>query len=287
MTESKKKVSIGEMIGRPVCLFVLAFLLIISIYPVIWLLVSSFKTQSEFTLNSVFSLPGSLSAGIENYIDAWTTGNMGTAFVNSVVCTAGSMVLIIVTALPISFAISKMRWKLSNTAANYITIGLLIPAQVALVPLFTIYNNVGLTNSRIGLILLYTAQSLPLSVMLFTGFFSAIPNEMMEAAVIDGCNIYNMLIKVIFPLMKNSIMTVLTLQFMASWNDLIYSQTFISQPGKRTLQTALIMFNGSHGEVNWGPLFAAMAITIVPTLIIYMFLSKFMIRGMTSGAVKG
>lgn len=287
MTESKKKVSIGEMIARLVCLFVLAFLLIISIYPVIWLLVSSFKTQSEFTLNSVFSLPGSLSAGIENYIDAWTTGNMGTAFVNSVVCTAGSMVLIIVTALPISFAISKMRWKLSNTAANYITIGLLIPAQVALVPLFTIYNNVGLTNSRIGLILLYTAQSLPLSVMLFTGFFSAIPNEMMEAAVIDGCNIYNMLIKVIFPLMKNSIMTVLTLQFMASWNDLIYSQTFISQPGKRTLQTALIMFNGSHGEVNWGPLFAAMAITIVPTLIIYMFLSKFMIRGMTSGAVKG
>ena len=110
---------------------------------------------------------------------------------------------------------------------------------------------------------------------------------MMEAAVIDGCSIYSMLIKVIFPLMKNSIMTVLTLQFMASWNDLIYSQTFINQPAKRTLQTALIMFNGSHGEVNWGPLFADMAITIIPTLIIYMFLSKFMIRGMTSGAVKG
>ena len=282
-----KNAKTSEKVARGICLFVLALLLLISIYPVIWLLISSFKTQTEFTLNSVFSLPGSISAGIENYIDAWTTGNMGTAFVNSVVCTAGSMLLIIVTALPISFALSKMRWKLSRKVSAYITFGLLIPAQVALIPLFSIYNSVGLTNSRIGLILLYTAQSLPLSVMLFTGFFTAIPNDMMEAAVIDGCSIYSMLIKVIFPLMKNSIMTVLTLQFMASWNDLIYSQTFINQPAKRTLQTALIMFNGSHGEVNWGPLFAAMAITIIPTLIIYMFLSKFMIRGMTSGAVKG
>lgn len=287
MTQPKRKIYYGAIIGRALCLLILAFLLIISIYPVIWLLISSFKTQTEFTLNSVFSLPGSFSAGIENYVDAWTTGNMGTAFINSVVCTAGSMVLIILTALPISFAIAKMQWKHSNKVATYITFGLLIPAQVALIPLFSIYNNIGLTNSRIGLILLYTAQSLPLSVMLFTGFFTAIPNEMMEAAVIDGCSIYQMLVKVIFPLMMNSIMTVLTLQFMSSWNDLIYSQTFISLAEKRTLQTALIMFNGSHGEVNWGPLFAAMSITIIPTLIIYMFLSKFMIRGMTSGAVKG
>lgn len=285
MSTNKQKA--GQKVVQVVCWLILAFLLIVSIYPVIWLLISSFKSQTEFTLNSVFSLPSSLSAGIENYVDAWTTGNMGTAFVNSVICTMGSMILIIVTAMPISFAISKMRWKLSRRVEGFITFGLLIPAQVALIPLFSIYNNAGLTNSRIGLILLYTAQSLPLSVMLFTGFFTAIPNEMMEAAVIDGCNIYGMLLKIIFPLMKNSIMTVLTLQFMASWNDLIYSQTFINQPAKRTLQTALIMFNGSHGEVNWGPLFAAMAITIVPTLVIYMFLSKFMIRGMTSGAVKG
>ncbi len=286
MAQTKSKLYFGK-VCKLLCLIVLAFLLIISIYPVIWLLISSFKTQTEFNLNSVFSLPGSMGAGIDNYKDAWTTGNMGTAFINSVICTAGSMALIIVTALPVSFAISKMQWKWSSRVSNYITFGLLIPAQVALIPLFTIYNNIGLTNSRIGLILLYTAQSMPLSVMLFTGFFTAIPNEMMEAAVIDGSNIYGMLIKVIFPLMKNSIMTVLTLQFMSSWNDLIYSQTFISLAEKRTLQTALIMFNGSHGEVNWGPLFAAMAITIVPTLVIYMFLSKFMIRGMTSGAVKG
>lgn len=278
---TNKKISISRMF----ILIVLAVLLIVSIYPVIWLIISSFKTQSEFNLNSVFSLPSSFS--FENYIDAWTTGNMGTSFINSVICTAGSMILIILVALPISFAIAKMVWKLKNKMSAYITIGLLVPVQVALIPLFSVYNTIGLTNSRIGLILIYTAHSLPISVMLFTGFFSAIPDEMMEAAVIDGCSIYGVLIKVIFPIMKNSIMTVLTLQFMSSWNDLIFSQTLISQTEKRTIQTALIMFNGSHGEVNWGPLFAAMAIAIVPTLVIYMFLSKFMIKGMTAGAVKG
>ena len=113
------------------------------------------------------------------------------------------------------------------------------------------------------------------------------PNELIEAAVIDGCSIYQVLGKIVFPLMTNSIMTVLTLQFMSSWNDLIFSQTMISQPAKQTIQTALIMFNGSYGQVNWGPLFAAMAIAVIPTLVLYLFLSKFMIRGMTAGAVKG
>lgn len=272
-------------LSRIIIVFILAVLLVVSIYPVIWLIISSFKTQAEFNLNSVFSLPETVSFG--NYIDAWTTGNMGTSFLNSVICTAGSMILIILVALPISFAIAKMIWKMKNKMSSYIMIGLLVPVQVALIPLFSIYNTIGLTNSRIGLILIYTAHSLPVSVMLFTGFFSSIPDEMMEAAVIDGCSIYGVLFKVIFPIMKNSIMTVLTLQFMSSWNDLIFSQTLISQTHKRTIQTALIMFNGAHGEVDWGPLFAAMAIAIIPTLVIYMFLSKFMIKGMTAGAVKG
>ena len=149
MTQPKCKIYYGAIIGRALCILILVFLLIISIYPVIWLLISSFKTQTEFTMNSVFSLPGSLGAGIENYADAWTTGNMGTAFINSVVCTAGSMILIVLTALPISFAIAKMQWRLSNKVATYITFGLLIPAQVALIPLFSIYNIKRITVTRL------------------------------------------------------------------------------------------------------------------------------------------
>lgn len=263
----------------------IAIMVVAAIYPVIWLILSAFKTQTEFTLNSAFSLPHSFS--FDNFVKAWTIGNMGTSFLNSAICTAGSMILIVVTAGPLSFAIVKMRWKRNKLINRYILIGMMVPVQVALIPLFSIYNQIGFTNSRIGLILIYTAYSLPLSVTLLTGFFESVPDEMLEAAIIDGCNIYQVLLKVVFPLMKNSIMTVLTLQFMSSWNDLIFSQTLISRPEKQTIQTALIMFNGSYGQVDWGPLFAAMAIAVVPTLVIYLFLSKFMIRGMTAGAVKG
>lgn len=278
---TKSKISISRIVS----IVLIALLLVIAIYPVLWLILSSFKTQNEFTLNSAFSLPSSFN--FDNYVKAWTTGNMGTSFINSIICTAGSMILIIITAVPLSFALVKMKWKQRLHVNRYILIGMMVPIQVALIPLFTIYNQIGLTNSRIGLILIYTAYSLPLSVTLLTGFFEAVPNEMIEAAVIDGCNIYQVLIKIVFPLMTNSIMTVLTLQFMSSWNDLIFSQTMISQTKKQTIQTALIMFNGSYGQVDWGPLFAAMAIAVIPTLLLYLFLSKFMIRGMTAGAVKG
>lgn len=272
-------------ITKSICIIIVSALLVVAIYPVLWLILSAFKTQNEFTMNSAFSLPHSFS--LDNFIQAWTTGNMGTSFLNSIITTFGSMVLIVVIVVPVSFAIAKMRYRLRLTTNRYILIGMMVPVQVALIPLFTIYTRLGWTNSRIGLILIYTAYSLPLSVTLMTGFFESVPNEMLEAAVIDGCNIYQVLIKIVFPLMTNSIMTVLTLQFMSSWNDLIFSQTLISQPAKQTIQTALIMFNGSYGQVDWGPLFAAMAIAVIPTLVLYLFLSKFMIRGMTAGAVKG
>ncbi|MED9882435.1 MAG: carbohydrate ABC transporter permease [Blautia sp.] len=277
----ENKISILKIL----CMLVIAALLVLAIYPVVWLILSAFKTQNEFTMNSAFSLPESFA--FDNFIKAWTTGNMGTSFVNSLITTFGSMILVVAIVVPVSFAIAKMRFRLRNSINRYIMIGMMVPVQVALIPLFTIYTKLGWTNSRIGLILIYTAYSLPLSVILMTGFFESVPNEMIEAAVIDGCNIYQVLLKIVFPLMTNSIMTVLTLQFMSSWNDLIFSQTLISQPEKQTIQTALIMFNGSYGQVDWGPLFAAMAIAVIPTLVLYLFLSKFMIRGMTAGAVKG
>lgn len=272
-------------ISKVICMILVAVLLIFAIYPVVWLILSAFKTQNEFTMNSAFSLPHSFA--FDNFVKAWTTGNMGSSFLNSIVTTFGSMILIVVIVVPVSFAIVKMRFRLRSGINRYILIGMMVPVQVALIPLFTIYTRLGWTNSRLGLVLIYTAYSLPLSVTLMTGFFESVPNELIEAAVIDGCNIYQVLIKIVFPLMTNSIMTVLTLQFMSSWNDLIFSQTLISQPAKQTIQTALIMFNGSYGQVDWGPLFAAMAIAVVPTLVLYLFLSKFMIRGMTAGAVKG
>lgn len=150
-----------------------------------------------------------------------------------------------------------------------------------------IYRNMHLLNSHLGLVLVYTVFGLPMTILMFTGFFESFPNEMLEAAVIDGCSIYSCLTKMVVPLMGNSIVTVLTLQFLNSWNDLLFSQTLISDTGKKTVQIGLMMFSGAHGQIDWGPMFASMAIGVLPTLGLYLFLSKFMIQGMTAGAIKG
>ncbi|EOS37337.1 hypothetical protein C808_03315 [Lachnospiraceae bacterium M18-1] len=277
----KKEIKVSHIFGY----IFLGIFIVICVYPIIWLIINSFKSTEEFKLNSIFSLPNRLM--FENYVDAWKTGNIGQSFLNSVVATALSMVIVLLTALPFSFAVSKMIWKFRKAVQSLIMFGMMVPVMIALIPLFTIYNSMNLTNSLIGLTMIYVAYQLPLMVMLFTGFFSSFPNEMLEAAVIDGCNIYQVLLKVALPLMLNSIITVETLQFMMSWNDLIFAQTMMSDTSKKTIQTALVMFNGSYGQVNWGPLLAAVSIAIVPTLVIYMFLSKFMMAGMTNGAVKG
>ncbi len=264
---------------------VIAIGLIVSIYPVLWLIMSSFKTTQEFSLYPSYSLPKALH--FENYVEAWTSGNMGTFFKNSIICTVGSLILIVVIALPVSFALTKMHWKGKKFFNQYFLMGLMIPIQVSLIPVFQIFKSMNLLNNHLGLILVYTVFGMPMTILMFTGFFESFPNEMLEAAVIDGCSIYGCLTRMVVPLMGNSIVTVLTLQFLNSWNDLLFSQTLISETSKKTVQIGLQMFSGAHGQMDWGPMFASMTIAVIPTLGLYLFLSKFMIQGMTAGAVKG
>lgn len=272
-------------VGKIVAKIIIILALVVSLYPVVWLLLSSFKTTQEFSISPSYSLPEGLY--LDNYVSAWTSGNMGTFFKNSIICTLGSLILIIIIALPVSFALTKMLWKGKKFFNKYFLFGLMIPIQVSLIPVFQIYKSINLLNSHIGLILIYTVFGLPMTILMFTGFFESFPNEMLEAAVIDGCNIYGCLTKIVIPLMGNSIVTVLTLQFLTSWNDLLFSQTLISDTAKKTVQVGLVMFSGAHGQMDWGPMFASMAIGVLPTLCLYLFLSKFMIQGMTAGAVKG
>lgn len=274
-----------KRITKIIALLIIALALILAVYPVIWLVLSSFKNSQDFSLLPTYSLPRSLE--LSNYVDAWTTGNMAVYFKNSIICTLGSLVLIVVIALPASFALTKMVWKGRKFFNSYFLMGLMIPVQVSLIPIFQMFKNMNLLNSHIGLILIYTVFGMPMTILMFTGFFESFPNEMLEAAVIDGCSIYGCLTKIVMPLMGNSIVTVLTLQFLSSWNDLLFSQTLISDTAKKTVQVGLVLFSGSHGQVNWGPMFASMTISVIPTLGLYLFLSKFMIQGMTAGAVKG
>lgn len=258
---------------------------VIEVYPLFWMLTASLKQQSEWSEYPAYALNKGFH--IQNYIDAWTRGNMATFFKNSLITTLISLIFIVIFATTIGFAVTKMQWKFRKQVASFFTLGIMIPVATALIPLFQIYSKANLLNTRTCLILTYIAFGLSLSIYLVQGYLRAFPDDIMEAAVIDGCGIYRMMWHIVVPLMKNAIVTVLVLQFFFKWNDLLFSMTFISDSSLKTVQTGLLYFSDEFGGKNWGAIFASVSMSVFPMLILYMGLNKKVMEGMTAGAVKG
>ncbi|MBQ1311252.1 MAG: carbohydrate ABC transporter permease [Blautia sp.] len=257
----------------------------LEVYPLFWMLTASFKQQYEWSEKPAYAL----NSGFywQNYSDAWTRGHMSTYFRNSLITTLISLVFIVIFSSLVGFAVTKMQWKLREAVAKYFQFGIMIPVAVALIPLFQIYSRGRLLNTRTCLILTYIAFGLSLSIYLVQGYLRSFPDELMEAAVIDGCGIYRLMYYVVVPLMKNAIVTVLVLQFFFKWNDLIFSMTFISDSALKTVQTGLLYFSDEFGAKNWGAIFASVSMSVFPMLIIYLILNRKVMEGMTAGAVKG
>ena len=260
-------------------------LVIIETYPIFWMLTAALKKPAEFVSKPAYALPDGFY--FQNFVDAWARGNMGLFFKNSVINTFVALIFIVIFSMTIGFAVTKMEWKFKNFFKQFFLLGIMIPVATALIPLFQIYNRMGLVNTRTCLILTYIAFGLSLSIFLVTGYMRSLSNEIMEAAVIDGCGISSMMWYIVVPLMKNAAVTVLVLQFFYKWNDLIFSMTFINDTKLKTIQTGLLYFQNEFGAKNWGAIFASVTMSVLPMLVLYMILNKTVIEGMTAGAVKG
>lgn len=192
----KKKFKVSSVLIK---VFIL-LLVIVEVYPLFWMLTASFKQGFEWSSKPAYALNEGFY--VQNYIDAWTRGHMSTFFKNSLINTLVSLVFIVIFAVTVGFAVTKMDWKWKDRVAKYFQLGIMVPVAIALIPLFQIYNNVGLINTRASLILAYIAFGLSLSIYLVTGYLRSLPDEIMEASVIDGCGIYKMMWHVVVPLMK-------------------------------------------------------------------------------------
>jgi raffinose/stachyose/melibiose transport system permease protein len=276
-----RKKGVLTIIGK----VLIVLFLFIEIYPIFWILMSSFKSTTEFTLTPSYALPQGIY--YQNYVEAWNRGRMSTYFVNSVIVTFISLFFIMLLSSTSSFALTKMQWKNRGRILTVFLSGIMVPTAVVLIPLYLIYNQVGLINSRMSLILTYVAFGLPLSVFLLRSYLTALPDDMMEAAVIDGANIYQVFWHIVLPLMTTGIVTVGVIQFYFRWNDLMFSMTFVNDSALKTVQTGLLYFSDQYGNRNWGAIFACIAISVMPTIIIYISMNKMVIEGMTAGAVKG
>lgn len=254
------------------------------LYPIFWLLVSSLKESSEFALKPIYAMPEGIHW--QNYVAAWNAG-MSTYFVNSVLATFPSLFLTIALGSAAAFGIVVLQWRFSSVALLTFLSGIMVPMQIVILPLFSIFMKVGLLNTLWGLIIVYTAFGLPLTVFMMSGFMKNLPREVIEAAIVDGASIYTVFRRIAVPMVMNSIVTVALVQFFFIWNDLLLSMTFVTKTDVKTIQTGLLSFVGRYGVVDWGPTFAGIAMAVIPTLIIYLFLNRTVIKGLTGGAVKG
>ena len=263
----------------------LAVLVVVEVYPLLWLLLSSFKTQREFLEEPFWSLPSSLA--LSNYADAWTTGNIALYLRNSLLAVAPSLVLIVVLGVAAGFALEVLVWKGRNAVLLTFLAGIMVPGQMILLPLFTAYFQLGLTGTLWPLIITYTATGLPLTVFMMATYFRAVPREVFEAAAIDGASVIRAFASIGFPMVRNAVLTVALVQFFFIWNDLLISLTFTNASELRTVQVGLLNFTGEYGATQYGPLFAAICINVFGLLALYLALNKRVMAGLAGGAVKG
>ncbi|WP_082508817.1 carbohydrate ABC transporter permease [Microbacterium sp. Leaf161] len=263
----------------------IAVLLIVEIYPILWMILGSFKTQNEFLNEPFWALPQSWD--IVNYVEVFTTGEFGKYIVNSVLAVFPSLAIILVFGTAAGFALEVMVWKGRGTVLLLFLAGIMVPAQMILLPLFTIYFRTNMTGTLWPLIITYVALGMPLTVFMMATFFRSVPREVFEASTLDGASIFRSFFSIGLPLVKNALFTIGLVQFFFLWNDLLIALTFTNSSDLRTIQVGLLNFTGEYGAVQYGPTFAAISVNVLGTLLIYVFLNQQVMKGLTAGSVKG
>ena len=214
-------------------------------------------------------------------------GNIYNYFKNSIIITVGVLIPLLLISFMAGFALSKIQFRGNKKILSYFLLGLMLPFQVALIPLFTIFSKMGILNTYPAVILPQIAFSLSYSIQLFYSFSKFLPDEIIEAAIIDGCSPMRTFFKIVLPMSTNSLLTVATMQGVFTWNDFINAYTFTRSTNMKTVTLGLNDFVGFMGTTDWGATFAAITVTVLPTFLFYFFTNKYMLSGLTAGAVKG
>jgi N-acetylglucosamine transport system permease protein len=254
-----------------------------------WLIAAAFKTPLEIFRNPL-GLPSQLftrGTPFRNFIYAWESAEFGTAFLNTVFLVAICSVLIVLISAPAAYALARLGVKGSGPLTGFIAIGMGIPFQTVIIPMFIAMAKFGLVNNLFGLALLYIALSLPFTVFLLTGFFRSLPDELEEAASIDGASPTRTFWSIMLPLARGGLITALILNAIGLWNETLLAIVFLQENANFTLARALFTFyNAASYQSEYGGLLAGVAIIVLPMLVLYILLARRIITGLTLGAGK-
>lgn len=264
--------------------YVVLILLTLSIlYPLVWVLIGSFKSSQELQL-SPWKFPHSWNPSV--YVEDLVSYHLQLNLLNSVVISIVTVGIVLILSVLCAYGITRMKWKLSKLALGFFLLGILVPVHATLIPLYTMFQGLRqVVDARIVLIIPYIAFGLPTSIFILCGYFRTLPTELEEAAVIDGTTVIGAFFRVILPVTKPALATAGIFTFIGAWNELLFALVFLQQGNTQTIPVALLQFVGQY-STNWAYVFAAIVITIVPSIVFYVILQNKIVEGTTAGAIK-
>lgn len=258
-------------------------IVVVFAYPLLWMVLGSLKSQGTFFSN-LWGLPQTWN--LDNYVQAWSVGNIGQYLINSLVVSLSSVALVLVLSLPMAFVLARMPFPGGKAIFGLFVVTLFVPLQLLIIPLYELESNLGLINTYGGLILPYTAGALPFAVVFATSFFKSLPAELDEAALLDGCNAGQVFVRISLPLARPAVASVVILSFLNVWNEFILALTLTQSDSVRTIPVGLLNFSQQMGATNYPQLFAALTMATVPILTVFLLTQKQFIAGLVEGAVK-
>ncbi len=285
MTQNEKAARTKKILGV-VKMIVLIAVLFIFVFPFLLVIVNVFKTKADITSNPL-ALIGSHGFTLENFPNAMQKMNFFSAFGNSLVITVVSTVLTILLAAMTSYVMVRRDWKITKILFAMMIASMVIPFQVLMIPLVSIYGGtLGILNHRATLIFMHVGFSLSMATFMFHGAITTnVPLALEEAATIDGCTSWQTFWKIVFPMLKPTIATIAIIDAMAFWNDYLLPSLVLGRKELYTLPIATQVFYGTY-STDMGLVMAALLLAMLPILILYLFLQKYIVEGVTAGAVK-
>lgn len=278
-TYKRKEILLGIAIY-----FLLAVLLAYVLLPFFWMISTSLK-PSKYILSPKFTfIPPKLT--LDHYIGVWTYGKMDKYFRNTVIVACLTVLLNFLAVVPAAYSVSKLKFKGRRFLTPSILLMQMFPTILLLIPLYIVMKSYGLINTYAALILSYSTFTIPFCFLLSKTYFDSLPNELFEAARIDGCSSFHAFVKIGLPLAIPGLMVTCLFAFILSWNDFMFANTFTNDATCRTLTVGLVVLQTSW-EIDWGAMMAASSITTLPVIVIFTLASKYIIGGLTAGAVKG
>jgi raffinose/stachyose/melibiose transport system permease protein len=274
----------GFSIHRIIIYLIMTVFTVLAVYPILWLVVQSFKTTQEYLSSSKLALPKLWFTG--NYPYAWRMGKFGVLMANSVFYTSVTVIAVVVLGFMASFAFAKIRNKATPLLHGIFIIGILLTLQSILVPLFLMVNSVGLYNTRLGVLIPYIGIGLPMGVYLGTEFMKGIPDALIESARIDGAKYPRIFTGIVFPMCAPVAMTVGILAFTGTWNEFMLINILTSDDSIKSLPVGINRFSGALAS-DYGKQFSALVTGMIPMVVFYLVFRKQITRGVAAGSVKG